>query len=59
MMIGDRFGNRTDGIGGTLVDAFGRVRVSNPFTLFDSSHRFRDNNLFVTSNTASNTTVSG
>lgn len=57
MMIGDRFGNRTDGIGGTLVDAFGRVRVSNPFTLFDSSHRFRDNNLFVTSNTASNTTV--
>jgi len=24
-------------------DAFGRLRVSNPFTLFDSSHRYQDN----------------
>ena len=29
-------------------DAFGRLRVSNPLTLFDSSHRFRDNNLWST-----------
>jgi hypothetical protein len=28
------------------ADAFGRTRVSNPFTLFDSSHRYRDNNLW-------------
>ena len=28
-------------------DAFGRTRVSNPFTLFDSSHRYRDNNLWT------------
>ncbi len=34
-------------IGGTSVDAFGRVRVSSPMTLFDSSHRFSDNNLWV------------
>jgi hypothetical protein len=27
-------------------DAFGRLRVSNPFTLFDSSHRYKDNNLW-------------
>ena len=27
-------------------DAFGRTRVSNPFTLFDSSYRYRDNNLW-------------
>ena len=27
-------------------DAFGRMRVSNPLTLFDSSHRYRDNNLW-------------
>jgi hypothetical protein len=27
-------------------DAFGRLRVSNPLTLFDSSHRYRDNNLW-------------
>lgn len=56
-MIGDRLGNRTDGIGGTLVDAFGRVRVSEPFTLFDSSHRYRDNQLWTSSNTANTTVV--
>ncbi len=27
-------------------DAFGRTRVSNPLTLFDSSHRYGDNNLW-------------
>ena len=30
------------------IDAFGRLRVSNPFTLFDSSHRFDDNGLWST-----------
>ena len=30
------------------IDAFGRLRVSNPFTLFDSSHRFADNQLWST-----------
>ena len=39
---------------GTMTDAFGRVRVSNPFTLFDSTHRFSDNGLWATSNTAGN-----
>lgn len=29
-------------------DAFARLRVSNPLTLFDSSHRYRDNNLWST-----------
>ena len=37
----------TVSIGGTNVDAFGRLRVSSPLTLFDSSHRFDDNNLWV------------
>lgn len=36
-------------IGGTNVDAFNRLRVSNPLTLFDSSHRYADNNLWVSS----------
>jgi len=36
-------------IGGTNVDAFNRLRVSNPLTLFDSSHRYADNNLWVNS----------
>jgi hypothetical protein len=31
------------------IDAFSRLRVSNPFTLFDSSHRFADNGLWSTS----------
>lgn len=40
---------------GTLTDAFGRLRISQPFTLFDSSHRFADNGLWSTSNTAGGT----
>ena len=27
------------------TDAFGRLRISSPFTLFDSTHRFSDNGL--------------
>jgi len=30
------------------IDAFGRLRTSSPFTLFDSSHRFADNGLWST-----------
>jgi hypothetical protein len=32
----------------TQVDAFNRLRTSNPLTLFDSSHRYKDNNLWST-----------
>jgi len=42
----------------TLTDAFGRLRVTQPFTLFDSTHRFADNGLWATSNTASNSSYS-
>jgi hypothetical protein len=35
------------------IDAFGRLRVSNPFTLFDSSHRFADNGLWSTATATS------
>jgi hypothetical protein len=31
------------------TDAFGRARVSSPLTLFDSSHRYKDNGLWSTS----------
>jgi hypothetical protein len=37
------------------VDAFGRLRTSTPFTLFDSSHRFDDNGLWSTSTATSGT----
>ncbi len=36
-------------INGTNVDAFGRLRISEPFTLFDSTHRYSDNGLWATS----------
>lgn len=36
-------------LGGTNVDAFGRLRVSEPFTLFDSAFRYDDNDKFDTS----------
>jgi len=31
------------GLDSTAADAFGRLRVSQPFTLFDSFHRYQDN----------------
>ena len=39
------------------LDAFGRLRVSNPMTLFDSSHRYKDNNLWNTSTASSGAAV--
>jgi len=54
MMLADQHGNVISGANpsGVAVDAFGRARMSMPMTLFDSSHRFRDNGLWNTSNTA-------
>lgn len=48
---------------GTLTDAFGRLRTSAGFTLFDSSHRYQDNgkwstNIAGTSNTEHKTNES-
>jgi len=37
------------------IDAFGRLRVSQPFTLFDSNHRFDDNELWSTATATSGT----
>ena len=53
-MLADPYGNRIGPANpsGVAVDAFGRSRVSLPLTLFDSSHRYRDNGLWSTSNTA-------
>jgi hypothetical protein len=36
-------------IGGTNTDAFGRLRVSEPYTIFDSSNRYAVDNQFDTS----------
>lgn len=40
---------------GTSTDAFGRQRVAQPLTLFDSSHRYQDNGLWATATGASST----
>ena len=42
---------------GTNLDAFGRLRTSTPFTLFDSSNRFSDNGLWATATATSGTAV--
>ena len=39
------------------VDAFGRLRIASPLTLFDSSHRYRDNNLWSTSTASGGTST--
>jgi hypothetical protein len=38
-------------------DAFGRLRISEPFTLFDSSHRYKDNGLWATQIVTGGTTI--
>lgn len=39
------------------TDAFGRVRTSDPLTLFDSSHRYHDNGLWATSTASGGTST--
>jgi hypothetical protein len=57
VMLADPYGNLVGPANpsGVAVDAFGRARMSLPMTLFDSSHRYRDNGLWFTSNTAGTT----
>ena len=46
-----------ESVGPMATDAFGRLRVSQPLTLFDSSHRFDDNGLWSTATATSGTAV--
>lgn len=66
MMIADQFGNIINEFGtsssaqaganlNAKLDAFGRLRVSQPLTIFDSSHRFTDNDLFASKLTTNGT----
>ena len=58
MMIADQWGNIINEFGtsssaqaagnfNAKLDAFGRMRISEPLTIFDSSHRFADNDLWA------------
>jgi len=42
---------------GVASDAFGRLRSSTPLTLFDSSHRYKDNGLWTTTSGVGGTTA--
>jgi len=44
-------------IGGTNTDAFGRLRISQPYTLFDSQQRYATDTQFDTSTTGTGTTT--
>jgi hypothetical protein len=44
-------------IGGTNVDAFGRIRVSQPYTLFDSQNRYTADTQYDTALTGTGTTT--
>jgi len=44
-------------IGGTNTDAFGRLRVSEPYTLFDSQNRYAADNQFDASTTGTGSTT--
>lgn len=39
----------------TAKDAFGRLKIASPFTLFDSSHRYNDNGHWITGTTGGGT----
>jgi hypothetical protein len=44
-------------LGNTATDSFGRLRTSSPFTLFDSNHRYDDNDLWATETSTGGTAV--
>lgn len=57
VMIADQYGNLVGAANpsGMAVDAFGRARVSNPLTLFDSYNRYDVSEKYHTANTATGT----
>ena len=57
VMLADQYGNIVGAANpsGMAVDGFGRARQSQPYTLFDSFHRYSDNGEKVTANTATAT----
>lgn len=57
VMLADQYGNVIGPANpsGMAVDAFGRARVSQPLTLFDSFHRYGDNGKIGTANSAGTT----
>lgn len=60
VMLADPYGNLgSGGEASTAKDAFGRARVSEPVTLFDSFTRYNDNTKFATKTAGSGSTQLG
>jgi hypothetical protein len=59
VMLADQYGNIVGAANptGMAVDAFGRARISQPFTLFDSTHRYRDNGKISSANSATGAVI--
>ena len=59
VMHADQYGNLVGPANptGMATDAFGRARMSTPFTLFDSFNRYQDNGKYSTANSAGGTFV--
>jgi len=57
VMLADQYGNIVGAANpsGMAVDSFGRARSSQPYTLFDSFHRYKDNGKKNTANTTTAT----
>ena len=57
VMLADQYGNLVGPANpsGAAVDAFGRARISQPYTIFDGFNRFADNGKYNYSNTAGGT----
>lgn len=59
VMLADQYGNLVGPSNptGMSVDAFGRARSSQPYTLYDSFHRYQDNNKENQANTVGGTGI--
>ena len=61
LVTNSTFGTETDpfyvAINGTNTDAFGRLRVSEPYSLFDSQNRFAEDSQFDTATTGTGSTT--
>lgn len=57
VMLADKYGNLVGSANpsGTAVDAFGRARSSQPFTLFESFNRYQENSKYSTALAGSST----
>lgn len=54
--LGEPVLRTTSGAAATANDAFGRLRISQPFTLFDTFHRYQDNGKISTYSTGTGST---